>query len=121
MKKLFLTLAMIMATSFSVYAENDESSNATMIEAYDIKVNINSLVRYLDLSNWQARSIESVHDVFSDVLRNAVNAEGDSRKKLVKNAIDYYVKNAKWILNDEQYKKYLLVFNATLVNRGIEY
>jgi len=121
MKKLFLTLAMLMAVSFSTYAENDESSNATMVEAYDIKININSLVKFLSLENWQATSIEKVHDVFTETLRSAAYYDGEARKKFVRNIINYDLKNVRCILNDEQYRKYLKAFNATMVNRRIEY
>jgi hypothetical protein len=45
----------------------------------------------------------------------------DGRKKMVKNTINFDLKNMKYILNDEQYKKYATVLNVTLANRGIEW
>ena len=40
------------------------------------------------------------------------------RDSLIKNSIDYEVRNMKMFLSDKQYRKFLRVFNTTLNNRG---
>lgn len=119
MKKLFLMMAMLLATSFTAFADDNNSNNVNMVEAYTINVKINSLVRYLELSDDQKESVESVHKVFSESLRYAAVMDNENRNALIKNVIDYDLKNMKYILTKEQYKKYLKVLNATMVNRGI--
>ena len=121
MKKIILMAAFFMMAAFTANAGNESNVDKTVVEAYNIKVNINSLVRYLDLTNVQAIEVEKVHDVFTECIRNARNLDDEACKKLVKNAINYDLKNMKWLLDDEQYKKYVKVLNATLLYRGIEY
>ena len=119
MKKLIVMVAILLATSFPAMAEDTNSNSVNLVEAYDINVNINSLVRYLELSKDQVSSVESVQRVFSESLRCAAVMEDESRNNMVKNAIDYDLRNLKYILDDKQYRKYVRVLNATLLNRGI--
>ena len=118
MKKIILFMAFLFTMNATAFAENEASTN---VEAYNISVNINSLVKYLNLSNDQVESFENVQKVFEDNLRGASTMSNDGRKKMVKNTINFDLKNMKYILNDEQYKKYTTVLNVTLANRGIEW
>ena len=43
----------------------------------------------------------------------------DSRKSISKNAVDKNLKYMRMFLNDKQYKKYVMLLNTTLVNRGL--
>lgn len=120
MKKLVLTVAMLLAINFSAIAGNENSNSMNMVEAYDIEININSLARYLELSVDQIESVDNVQKVFTESLRCASVMSGDSRKKMVKNAINYDLSNLRYVLTEDQYKKYVKVLNVTLSNRGIE-
>ena len=121
MKKLVLTVALLLATSLSVMAEDANSNKTNRVEAYTINVNINSLARYLELSKDQVESVENIQNVFAESLRYAAVMETDeSRKNMVKNAVEFDLKNLSYVLSKEQYKKYLKVLNVTLINRGIE-
>ena len=121
MKKLVLTVALLLATSLSVMAEDANSNKTNRVEAYTINVNINSLARYLELSKDQVESVENIQNVFAESLRCAAVMETDeSRKNMVKNAVEFDLKNLSYVLSKEQYKKYLKVLNVTLINRGIE-
>lgn len=120
MKKVILSVALLLATSFTVLAEDNNSNEINRVEAYDINVSISSLARYLGLSKDQMESVENIHTVFFESLRNAAVMDEESRKRLVNNAISYDLKNMKYILNDEQYKKYVKVLNVTINNRRIE-
>ena len=123
MKKLFallLTLVMVFSLGVTAYAEDNNSNHVNMVEAYDIDININSLVRFLELSVDQVESVDNVQKVFTESLRCAAVMNDESRKKMVKNAINYNLSNLKYVLTDDQYKKYVRVLNATLTNRGIK-
>jgi hypothetical protein len=121
MKKLVLTVALLLATSLSVMAGNENSNKLSRVEAYTLNVNVNSLARYLELSKDQVESVENIQNVFSESLRCAAVMETDeSRKNMVKSAIEFDLKNLSYVLSKEQYKKYLKVLNVTLINRGIE-
>jgi hypothetical protein len=120
MKKVILVVAMLLATNLSVSAINSNSDKINNVKAYDINVNINSLARYLGVSKDQYELIDSIQNSFSDGLRRAAMMDtDDGRKRMVNNAIEYNTKNMSYILTNEQYKKYLKVFNQTINNRGL--
>lgn len=120
MKKLILSVALLLATGLTAYAEDTNSNSMNMVEAYDIEININSLVRFLELSVDQVESVKNIQEVFTESLRCAAVMNDNSREKMVKNAINYDLSNLKYVLTDDQYKKYVRVLNATLINRGIK-
>ena len=121
MKKVVLMMAMLLATNLSVSAEDLKSNKTNMVEAYDINININSLAKYLELSKDQIESVENVQRVFLESLKFASTYDSkEARKNMVKNAIEYDLRNLNYILTNSQYKKYVTVLNATLNNRGIE-
>ena len=118
MKKIILFAAFLFTMNVSVNAENDAVNN---VEAYSINANINSLVRYLNLSSDQIESVENIQKIFEENLRYASFVTNDeSRRKMVNNSIEFSAKNMSYILNGEQYKKYLTVLNATINNRHIK-
>ena len=116
MKKIILFAAFLFTMNANVNAENEAVNS---VEAYNINANINSLVRFLNLSNDQIESVESVQKVFEENLRCASFMNGESRKNMVTNSIEYDLKNMSYVLNKEQYRKYLTVLNATISNRNI--
>lgn len=118
MKKIILFAAFLFTMNASVNAENDAVNN---VEAYSINTNINSLVRYLNLSSDQIESVENIQKIFEENLRYASFVTNDeSRRKMVNNSIEFSVKNMSYILNEEQYKKYLTVLNTTINNKHIK-
>ena len=44
----------------------------------------------------------------------------ESRTLIVRNAVNKNIKNMYYVLNDKQYKKYLMLLNLTLENRGFD-
>lgn len=120
MKKVYLMAVMLMTLCFPVMAEETKTSELNNVEAYDINVNINSLARYLELSQDQLSIVEDIQMAFSDGVRYAAIMPTDERRKnMINNAIEYDLQNMKYVLSKEQYKKYLKVLNQTLINRGI--
>ena len=122
MKKFILTVAMLLATGINAMAEDTNSNEMSRVETYDVEVNINGLARYLELTDDQIESVESIQSVFSENLKYAASIENDeSRKKMVRNTISYDLSNMRYILTEDQYKKYKMVLNATLENRNIDW
>ena len=121
MKKIILFIAFMFTMNASANAENETVNNVNNVEAYDIKTNINSLVKYLDLSIDQIESVANVQKVFEENLKYAGYMNGSSRTHMADSAIKYSVTNMGYILSKEQLKKYLVALNLTLNNRGITY
>ena len=117
MKKFLIAIALMMASTLGALAEDDSANNT---EAYKFNINQNSLANTLDMSSDQ---IEICHDIIrefeNDMMFASSTINVDSRKLISKNAVDKNLKYMRMFLNDKQYKKYVMLLNTTLVNRGL--
>lgn len=120
MKKLFITLMMMLCLSVSANAysevENHEISSCVIGE-----VNTNSLARYLDITKEDAYYLVNVLRISDINIQEAINSDNgiDAQKKKVNRALNYAVAQGYAFLDHERYRKYLLVLNTTLVNRDL--
>lgn len=107
----------------SIYSFADDS-NATKvdnIERYEFKFNHRRLACVLDMSLDQMEMSESIWNQFFNEMMLAATIENEeSRDKSVSEAVKRNVRYMRYILNDEQYRKYLTLFNLTLQNRGFD-
>ena len=118
MKRLFLmTIAMLSMTM--TFAENENAANMNNVETYDMSVNIRKLGEALGLTFDQMEAVESIHNTFNAEMLFAAQANTDDRKVMVDKAIDKDVKWMHYILDEKQYRKYLMLLNVTLQNRGL--
>ncbi|MCI6198038.1 MAG: hypothetical protein MR670_12610 [Prevotella sp.] len=118
MKKMILTVMAVlcMTTTFA----KDENANATSaMSAFDMSVNMNKLSEALNLTADQLESVSDVHHTFCGEMMVAAQASDEDRKELMEKAIKKDLKYMNYILNKDQYHKYLLVLNATFNNRGL--
>ena len=116
MKKIVLTLVALMSMT-TMFAEN-EGMNTT--EAYNMTVNMGKLAKALNLTVDQVESVSEVHKTFSSEMLFAAQYGKDERTKMVDKAIKKDLAYMHTILNHEQYHKYLMLLNVTLVNRGLK-
>ena len=116
MKKIVLTLVALMSMT-TIYAEN-EGMNTT--EAYNMTVNMKNLARTLNLSKDQVESVAEVHKTFSSEMMFAAQYGKEERTKMVEKAINKDLAYMNYILNKDQYRKYVMLLNMTLVNRGLK-
>ena len=122
MKKVFLMLVMLFTMSVCSFAEDNNATETQRIERYDIKVNTKKLADYLELTSDQFEAVECIADQFSkDMMFAAIECESGNCKTVTKNVLDKNIKDMSYVLNKEQYHKYLKVLNATITNRKIEY
>ena len=118
MKRLFMmTLAMLSMTM--TFAENEEATNVNNVEAYDMSVNMRKLSVALDLNADQIEAVESIHNTFNAEMQLAAQAETADRQEKVNKAVDRDLKWMHYVLNQKQYRTYLMLLNTTLNNRGI--
>ena len=120
MKKYFLMLVMMFTMSVYSFADDNNASEVQKIEKFDVKINTKKLGKYLELSKDQMESVEAIENEFSsDLMFAAVECNDNNRIIVTQNAISKNIKNMAYILNREQYIKYLKVLNATVHNRRL--
>lgn len=117
MKKLMI-LAVALFSMTTTFAA-DENASATTA-AFNMNVNMNSLSDALGLNIDQVEAVADVHKNFTADMMNAAVAAGDDRKAMIDKAINKDLKYMHVILSNTQYRKYLMLLNVTLVNRGIK-
>ena len=108
--------------TMSVYsfAEDNNANEAQRIERFTINVNTKKLGKYLELSKDQIESVETIEEELArDLMFAAVECNDNNRIAVTKNAINKNAQYMSYILNKEQYTKYLKVLNITVNNRGL--
>ena len=118
MKKIVLTLVAMMTITMA-NAENEEKNTVQAVNAYDMTVNMRKLAVALGLTLDQMEAVQDIHHQFCNEMLLASQAESDEREKLVNQAVKKDVQYMRYILEDKQYRKYLLLLNTTLTNRGL--
>ena len=123
MKKFVFMAALMLATNTANILAGENSVNETEnVENYYIHVNEKSLSKSLGMSKDQMEICSDVIKEFeNDMVFASSNAKGESRKAVTRNAIMKNMRYMKMFLDEAQYKKYVLILNTTLVNRGIDF
>ena len=123
MKKFVFMVALMLATNTANILASENSVNETEnVENYYIHVNEKSLSKSLGMSKDQMEICSDVIKEFeNDMVFASSNAKGESRKAVTRNAIMKNMRSMKMFLDEAQYKKYVLILNTTLVNRGIDF
>ena len=123
MKKFVFMVALMLATNTANILAGENSVNETEnVENYYIHVNEKSLSKSLGMSKDQMEICSDVIKEFeNDMVFASSNAKGESRKAVTRNAIMKNMRHMKMFLDEAQYKKYVLILNTTLVNRGIDF
>jgi hypothetical protein len=121
MKKYFIMLVMMLTMSVYSFAEENTATKIAETEKYELKINHRKLAHILNMSSDQ---IEMSNDIISEFERDMVFASvmdtEESRSSIVRNAVNKNIKNMHYVLNGKQYKKYLMLLNLTLENRGFD-
>ena len=120
MKKMILTVVAVMSMSMSAFADNANASNTQNVESYDMTINMRKLAVALDMTFDQMESTEDVHRMFCKEMMIAAHASNEERVEMVEKAVKKDLRYMHYILNEEQYHKYLLLLNTTLHNRGLK-
>ena len=118
MKRLFLTMVAMLSMTMT-FAENENAASLNNIEAYDMKVNMKKLAQTLSLTKDQMESVTEIHKTFAAEMMFAAQSKGEERDKMVEKAINKDLAYMNYILSDEQYHKYVMLLNITLLNRGL--
>lgn len=112
-----MVVAMLSMTM--TFAENENAANVNNVEAYNMDVNIRRLASALGLTIDQMEAVEDIHRTFNAEMMVAAQANKDEREALVEKAVKRDVRYMHYVLDEKQYRKYLMLLNATLLNRGL--
>ena len=119
MKRLFMVVVAMLSMTMT-FAENENAANLNNAEAYNMTVNMKKLGQALNLSKDQMESFSEVHKTFSAEMMFAAQATGEERQKMVDKAIGKDLAYMNYILSQNQYRKYVMLLNMTLINRGLK-
>lgn len=119
MKKIVFMMVAMMSVTLA-FAENENASNTQDTEAYNMNVNMRKLAVTLGMTFDQMEAVEDIHRNFCNEMMLAAHANSDEREALVDKAVKKDVRYMGYVLNKEQYRKYLILLNATLRNRGLK-
>ena len=120
MKKMMMTLVALM-TILMAFAANENAKNTNVTAAYDMRVNYRSLANALNLSADQLESVKDIHSTFCVEMMNAANAPKEQQAEFVDKAVAKDLKYMRYVLGNDQYRKYVMLLNATMNNRGLRY
>lgn len=87
---------------------------------WNIDVNIAKLSKYLKLSSYQASEVADISTYFADKVQSASYAKEEKQGKKLREAVYGNFKLMKRTLTDEQYRKYVMLVNVTLKNKGLD-
>ena len=103
----------------ATFAEGEEMNNVENVNAYDMTINYSSLARALDLTETQLVAVEEINTMFCADMLSVGAANKESRKAMMNNAVAKALREMHYVLDSKQYRRYLMLLNATLNNRGL--
>ena len=118
MKRLFLVVVAMLSMTMT-FAENENTKSLNNVEAYDMTVNMRRLGQVLELSKDQIEAFAEIHKTFCAEMLFAAQYNKEEREKLVEKAVKKHVAYMGYILDKDQYRRYVMLLNLTLVNRGL--
>ena len=113
MKKVLVLVMVVFATS--AFASNP--TNYKAVYKLNNETTFNSLVRYLNADDTQAEQLRYVFELTENKMKSALKSDNEDAADKV---LLFNVGNAKYILSDRQYKKYLSVLNLSVNNDSQE-
>ena len=117
MKKIMILAVAMFAMATTTFAA-DEATNATA--AYNMNIKMSSLADALNLNIDQCEAVADVHKNFTADMMNAAAAPAEERSSMIDKAVIKDLKYMHGILSSYQYRKYVMLLNTTLVNRGLK-
>ena len=116
MKKIILTGIVMVAFATNMFAV--DPLNYKAIYKLNNETTFNELVRYLNADETQADDLKYLFELTENKLRAALKTNDET---VIKKALFFNMGNAKNILSDKQYKKYLAVLNLSVNTDNVEF
>ena len=103
------------------FAEGENVNNTNEMDAYTFTINNKKLSETLGLNRDQAEAVADIEKSFSAAMMNIGESDKESRPEMMRYALKTNLSYMHTILNEKQYRKYLMLLNITLTNRGLNY
>ena len=113
MKKVLVLVMVAFATS--AFAINP--GNYKAVYKFNNEPTFDALISYLEVNETQADQLKYVFQLTENKMKSALKSENELAAD---NALLFNVGNAKYILTDNQYKKYLVVLNLSINHESEE-
>ncbi len=120
MKKMILMVVAMLSMTMTSYAENENAEKINNVESYDMSVNLRKLAVALNMTFDQMETVGDIHRMFCSEMMLAAHASNESREEMMDKAINKDLRYMRYVLDNDQYRKYLLLLNTTLENRGLK-
>ena len=111
MKKILMLVLVLVATSASTFALNPK--DYSVFYSLNNKSTFSSLINYLEADKEQADFLQQVFNKTASELDNATKNNND---KLAESVMKYNLYNAKCVLSEDQYERYLKMLNTFSYN-----
>ena len=111
MKKILMLVLVLVATSASTFALNPK--DYSVFYSLNNKSTFNSLIDYLKADKEQ---VDFLKQVFNETAKELDSATKSNNEKLAESVLKYNLYNAKCVLSEEQYKRYLKMLNTFSYN-----
>jgi len=119
MKKVVLTVVAMMTMTFG-FAGTESHRVAVNAEKYDMSFDMRRLAAKLDLTSEQMEAVQVIQDNFNDAMMTASTAQwGHERTAKVHQAVRNDVHQMHRVLNDKQFRTYMMLLGTTLHNKGL--
>lgn len=116
-----MMMVMLFTMTFGCFAEDNAAESVESAKKYELNVNCRRLACVLELSNDQMEMVSDVmHALDNDMVFASTMNSAESKEKVLGNAVKKNAKYMHYILNEEQYKKYMMLLNLTFSNRGLK-
>lgn len=119
MKKIVLTMVALM-TMMTGFAETANHRVVKSAESYEMSFDMRRLATKLDLTSNQMEAIQVIQDKFSEEMSAAGTTNwGPMRARAVHQAVRKNAHQMHRVLNDKQFKTYMMLLGTTLHNQGL--
>ena len=118
MKRLFFTVAAMLSMTLT-FAENENMNSVNNAEVYDLSVNMKQLGKTLKLADDQKEAVAEIHKTFCAEMVFATQYAQEECDARMHEAIKKDLGYMSYILTPEQFKKYRMLLNFTMLNRGL--
>ena len=114
MKKVLVIILVSLSTG--VFALNPVNYKA--VYKLNNETTFNGLIQYLDANDIQADQLKYLFELTENKLRSALKTNDDSK---INKVLIFNIGNAKYILSDKQYRKYLAVLNLSVNTDNVNF